>query len=78
MQARIEPPTIRILSDGQDGKKMTRRKTAPPPTEMGRLAAEREGASQSLASPCLSNESATHKWTAVMIELTPHSARMLA
>lgn len=25
------------MSDGQEGKKMTSRKTAPPPTEMGRL-----------------------------------------
>lgn len=28
---------MRVLSDGQEGKKMTSRKTAPPPTEMGRL-----------------------------------------
>jgi hypothetical protein len=38
MQAKTEPTTMRILSDGHEGKKMTRRKTAPPPTEMGRLA----------------------------------------
>lgn len=37
MQAKIEPTTIRILRVGHEGKKITSRKTAPPPTEIGRL-----------------------------------------